>query len=158
MPALRVRTHPLPLVSPLTALMLACLVLPASGCGNKGTRQPVFPVRGQVLYEGQLTPHALVVFHPVAPQDGNTPLPRGEVAEDGTFTLSTYQPGDGAPAGEYFVTVEWWLSSAWPDLTQADDAPPTNRLPQRYSQAGASGIRVRINEGDNELDPFTLTR
>jgi hypothetical protein len=52
---------------------------------------------------------ALVVFHPTDPafekQIGGKPL--ATVRPDGSYTMTTYAPDDGAPEGEYGVTVEW---------------------------------------------------
>src|SRR5215475_11519546 len=88
--------------------LLACL---CSACA-KSDRTSVYPARGQVLFEGEPTPHALVVLHPVSAENKETPRPQGKVDADGAFTLSTYDAGDGAPAGEYVVTVQWLLSPA----------------------------------------------
>jgi hypothetical protein len=122
-----------------------------TGCGGSD-RVPVHPVQGQVLFEGKPAPHAHVVLHPVGPAD-KTPPPQGQVGPDGSFRVGTYQPGDGAPAGEYAVTVQWLLTSA-----QNPDAPASNRLPVRYSQASTSGLRVQVREGDNRLPTLQLKK
>ena len=109
------------------------------------------PVKGRVLFEGKPVPYALVVFHPLA-EEGETIRPRGQVAEDGSFQLTSYAAQDGAPPGEYRVTVEWWLART------GSDAPPTNRLPARYSKAATSRLQARIAEGTHELPTFKLTR
>jgi hypothetical protein len=76
--------------------------------------------------------------------------PRGKVGADGKFALTTYDGNDGAPAGEYKVTVELWLSSG------RDDAAPTNRLPIRYANPDTSGLTATVNAGATELQPFAL--
>ena len=129
----------------------------AAGCSSDD-RKPVFAVAGQVLYEGQPTPHALVTLHPLDPADKSTPRPHGSVGPDGRFTLTTYRAGDGAPPGEYGVTVEWWLTSARAGTPEGDSLPPTNRLPPRYARVETSNIRVRIEAGDNQLPVFKLSR
>lgn len=135
----------------LGGLGLAALTL--TGCG--GSENPVHPVRGQVLFEGKPTPHALVVLHPInGPKDA--PRPRALVAEDGTFRVGTYAEGDGAPPGEYAVTVEWLLTSARKGVDS--DAPPSNRLPVRYAAAKTSGLRIVVEPGDNEAPPLNLKR
>src|SRR5262245_15325321 len=69
-------------------------------------RPALAPLTGHVSFDGQPAAGATVIFHPLeAPADA--PRPTATVGTDGTFTLGTYQPGDGAPAGEYAVTVEW---------------------------------------------------
>jgi len=81
----------------------------------------------------------------------------GALDESGQFTLSTYGSRDGAPTGEYFVTVEWWQARQT-KLRDGDDSPPINRLPARYADAHGSKLRVQVTEGTNELQPFRLTR
>lgn len=125
-----------------------------AGCGPRVKQKPVFPVSGKVLFDRKPAGRALVIFHPLDESDPNAVKPRGEVADDGSFKLSTYGAGDGAPAGEYRVTVEWWLSSGRPN----DDSPPANRLPQRYAVAANSGLKATIEQRSNELKPFELTR
>src|SRR5688572_20752206 len=88
-------------------LLLLALTLVGLGCGGKEQRKPVFPVKGSVFVAGRSATKALVIFHPLNDPDPKAPRPTGEVAADGTFTLSTHTAGDGAPAGEYAVTVTW---------------------------------------------------
>jgi hypothetical protein len=128
------------------------LVLPGAGCAGRGKGKPAFPVRGQVFYQGQPTPHAFLVFHPVGEEGPDAVRPVGYAAPDGTFTLTSYKENDGAPAGEYAVTVEWR------GLPAREGEPGPNLLPDRYNRATTSGLRVRIVEGDNPLPPFQLTR
>src|SRR5688572_17397354 len=91
--------------SPL--LLLTVVVLVGLGCGPKEQRVPVFPVKGSVFVNGKAAEKALVIFHPLGDADPKAPRSTGEVAADGSFTLSTYTSGDGAPAGDYAVTVTW---------------------------------------------------
>jgi hypothetical protein len=133
----------------LTALGLAGFAVACTSC-SQDKRLPVFPVTGQVLFAGKPTPRALLVFHPVVE---NSLRPLGTVDEDGTFTLTTYEQGDGAPAGDYTVTVEWRRLA-----TVDDDQRPPNRLPARYLNPKSSGITARVGEGDNVLPPIQLTR
>ena len=66
-----------------------------------------FPVSGRLFIRHQLVPGAYVVFHPV---DRSSCQGRCAVAltdADGSFRLSTRERSDGAPAGDYIVTVIW---------------------------------------------------
>jgi hypothetical protein len=133
----------------LTALGLVGVAVASTSC-SQDKRVPVFPVTGQVSFAGKPTPRALLVFHPVIE---SSLRPLGTVDEDGTFTLTTYEQGDGAPAGDYTVTVEWRRLA-----TINDDQRPPNKLPARYSNPKSSGITARVSEGDNVLPPMQLTR
>jgi hypothetical protein len=138
-------------------LTLPLLLAGAAGCGGE-VRKPVFPAKGQVFYDGKAIPHALVTLHPLDPADKEAPRPHGKVDKDGHFVLTTYDAGDGAPAGEYAVTAEWWLTNATARTGEGDSPPPTNRLPARYARPETSKLRVRIQEGDNQIPVLRLSR
>jgi hypothetical protein len=123
------------------------------GCGSGEDRVPVQPVRGQVLLEGKPVPHAHVVLHPLEHVETARPRPQAKVNPDGSFAVSTYETGDGAPPGEYAVTVQCWLASV-----KNPEAPPVNYLPVRYSRTSSSGLRVQIREGDTQLPPLHLKK
>src|SRR5262245_24349080 len=92
-------------------ILLAALV--AAGCGDG--KPTAVKATGKVMFK-KTTPAAgaLVVFHPADPvrekEIGGKPF--AKVREDGTFSLTTYQEGDGAPEGDYGVTVDWRATSA----------------------------------------------
>jgi hypothetical protein len=120
-----------------------------AGCSDSG-RVPVFPVQGQVLFDGKPATGAHVVFHPVGKSGGGALRPAGQVDHDGKFTLTTFQSGDGAPEGEYAVTVELWESK--------NDNPAVNRLPGRYQQAKTSGLTAKVAPGENQVPVFKLAK
>jgi len=89
--------------------LLALLPLIAlAGCG--GGKPPTQPVTGKVMFKKK-TPAAgaLVVFHPtdyaVEKQLGGKPF--ATVKDDGTFSMTSFEADDGAPEGEYGVTIQW---------------------------------------------------
>jgi hypothetical protein len=139
-------------------LCVAVLIFVGAGCSGNGDRKPVYPVRGRVLFDGRPPAHALVIFHPLGAEGKKAARPSATVGSDGTFTLRTYDANDGAPAGEYAVTVEWWLSTATSASHEGDSTPPVNRLPSRYARTKTSGLRVRVGAGDNQLAPFQLKK
>jgi hypothetical protein len=134
----------------MTALVTALLSVFYSSCSNG--HKPIYPVHGQVLFEGQPIPGALVVFHPQGADAGTTEKSFAKTGPDGTFTLGTYESADGAPAGNYLVTVELWLSSG-----QGDEGP-TSRLPPRYANPSTSGLTANVETGPIDLKPFELKR
>jgi hypothetical protein len=133
----------------LLALAAAGLLLP--GCGRK-TQKPAFPVRGQVLVAGRPLETGFVVFHP-ADKAAGAPRPSGYV-KDGKFSLTTYKAGDGAPTGDYLVTVE---SREVPSEDKGSEVP-RNRLPDRYSKPETSGLRAVVASGTNEPPAFQLSK
>ena len=102
---------------------------------------------------GKPTPEATVFLHPA---DGNgdvtVPHPRGVVKADGTFVLGTYEKGDGAPPGEYTVTVQWL------QRRNGAEGMPSNVLPEKYANPKTSGLTVKITAGKNDLPAIDLKR
>lgn len=84
----------------LVGVAFCCLV--AIGCGSDGKPRRV-PVNGTITYIGKPVPNGDVVFVPVDASNGFRA--RGKANELGQFTLTTFDEGDGAIAGEYKVTV-----------------------------------------------------
>jgi hypothetical protein len=140
---------------PAGAAGLLLLALLAGACAScsaaKGPR--LYPVRGQVLYNGRPVAKGLVVFHPLAPTAGAGQKPIAYTDDEGRFRLTTDRPGDGAPAGEYVVTVEWREKTR----TGVEKVGGRNLLPARYGKPESSGLRCRVEEGPNELPPLNLT-
>src|SRR5690606_19402348 len=84
------------------------MVLSAVGCGPPAEVRPVLiPVQGSLLVNGKPAAGAMVVFHPAggASIDERGSRPKATVLPDGSFEVTTYQAGDGAPAGDYDVAV-----------------------------------------------------
>lgn len=133
------------------ALVIGSLCLALAGCGSKGPT--LYPVKGKVVSaDGKSLEHATVVFHPVVAGDPSLSKPRGKVGADGTFTLTTITTDDGAPAGEYKVTVELWLAGP-----RSDD-PPANRLPPKYASPEQSGLTATVGTGPTDLQPLVVKR
>ena len=94
-------------------------------------------------------PHATVVLHPSFDLGPEVSKPRATTNEDGTFVISTYASADGAPEGEYKVTVEQWT-------TTKPEEGPKSRLAAKFSKPDQSGISVRVASGKNELPAIEL--
>lgn len=108
-------------------------------------QKPVHPVKGSITVGGQPAVAAFVLFTPVnEPPAAKDPRPRAEVKEDGSFAISTYGAEDGAPLGEYVVTVTW------------EDRDLGDKLGGRYSDSKRSTLRATVKEGVNDLPPFKL--
>jgi hypothetical protein len=72
--------------------------------------------------------------------------PRGEIQSDGRFTIGTYQPKDGAPAGNYLAMVMPLLMA---DPGSATIASPLDR---RYQSFTTTPLKVTVEpQPKNEL-------
>ncbi|MBX9584376.1 MAG: hypothetical protein K2X87_29095 [Gemmataceae bacterium] len=133
----------------LSAVALAAAL---AGCGPADPK--LSPVTGKVFVGDAPAEYATVVFHPVGPAAPDAVKPRATVGADGSYTLSTHAAGDGAPPGQYRVTVEWWLSGM--KKATDPDTPPKNRLPAKYADPAASGLTATVGDGPTEVPAFTL--
>jgi hypothetical protein len=132
------------------------VVAALAGCSDEGEKVPVFPVKGAVQFEGEPASGAFVAFHPKSPaKPGQEPLrSAAQVQPDGGFELTTYTQGDGAPAGEYAVTVQWTKL-----IKQGNDAVAgPNVIPHAYGSPDSTPLTVTIKEGPNQLEPFAITK
>src|SRR5262249_21168952 len=96
-------------------------------------RRPTHPVVGKVVLNGQPVAGACGVFASTA-KEPRPPRADAFTEADGSFVLSTYEAGDGAPVGDYKVTVVWRKP-----FYAADGKPGPNRLPEKFSKADTSG-------------------
>jgi hypothetical protein len=134
---------------------LATLAAAAHGCSKSrdSNRLPVFPVIGHLSVNGQTPTGAFVVLHPkngtaIAPS-GEAVHPRAVVKPDGSFVVGTYGAEDGAPSGEYSLTVEWRK------IIRSSDGSPVlgpNVVPAKFARPQTSPVSIRIAEKSNELD------
>jgi len=129
--------------------VLAISIFGLTSCAGDGPK--LYPVRGTVLLNEQPAEGASVAFHLVG-GDSNAPMPSATVQADGKFTLRTHPHGEGAPASDYIVLVVWYPPSS------DDTVKPKNKLPDRYASHAETPLRVTVNKGPNELEPFRLTR
>lgn len=131
-------------------VFVATLAFGLASCSKTDAQSPTFPVSGQILLpDGKPAEHALVIFHPVGQAAG--PKPRGKVLANGTYQLTTYGVDDGAPAGDYQVTVELWLPGR-------PDEGPTNRLNSKYAKPESSGLTATVGTGPAEIKTIELKR
>ena len=78
------------------------LFLFLGGCSSSGPVE-TFAVTGTVTrHDGQPLPGGQILFRPLGASPHSA---RGDVEPDGTFTLTTFSPGDGAIAGNHKVII-----------------------------------------------------
>lgn len=140
-------------------LALAGLAVWAAGCGGSGGR--VHPVSGRVNYKGKPAGGALVYFHMKGKTNPSQPMPYGKTESDGTFRLTTFNPNDGAPEGDYDVSIYWpaEVSSKSKESQQPSDGSrdsPPDKLNGRYLKPGPGSPTAVVKAGNNDLPAFDL--
>ena len=144
---------------PRSLLLLPLLAL--VGCGGDG-KPPTLPATGKVVYRKSATAiptGALVVFHPVDPavekRIGGKPF--AKVKEDGTFALTSYEDGDGAPEGEYGVTVQWNREAKPGKLSLGSEGGGGQQmLNGKYSNPSQPFTKVTVKKGDKNEFTFDV--
>jgi hypothetical protein len=129
--------------------LVGCLL----GCSS-GVQPPLcYPVHGKVSFKGKPLGESVVVFHRVGGDVEGNQKPMAITKADGTFELTTYSTGDGAPPGEYAITVERRALT-----TGGEEAVRNgpNTLPPKYASPQSTDIKFTIIEGENEIPPIAL--
>ena len=123
----------------------------AGGCGSKDGPVSVYPVTGQVIYDGKPAAGVEVVFFPTtAPTRPVIPnSPHAVTDADGRFTLGTYDTADGAPEGGYMVIL------TWPQKSSEEDESPPDRLFEWYGIRNTK-LTYDVKAGDNTIPPYKL--
>jgi hypothetical protein len=133
---------------------LAASTLWLASCGSEAKR---YPVRGQVFVGGKPAEGAVVVFHAAAPSGtkASSERPAGRVQADGSFTLGTFAPGDGAPEGDYVVAIAW-PNDTDPTANVAVSKKATPKLALQYGDARKTPLRAKIVQGSNDIPAFQI--
>lgn len=128
----------------------------AGGCGTRTpTAMKTYPVSGQIKINGKIPSRAEIRFKPAKPLED--PLkrsiePYAIVKEDGSFRVSTYGDADGAPAGDYAVTV------VWPKVTVegGEETYGSDQLGNKFSDPRKPVTNIKVIEGDNVIPEIAI--
>jgi hypothetical protein len=130
-----------------------------AGCGGPPEgRVAAYPVQGKVTFKGRPLAGALVTFRPAkGTASGDLPGATGRTDEEGVFRLSTYGADDGAPAGDFLVSVSAAPASRIESgLLETKAKPRPDPLNGRYSNHERSGLKAHVKPGENEPLIFDL--
>jgi hypothetical protein len=135
----------------LGAFVAAC-ALASAGCGSGNG---LYPVRGQVLYQGKPAVGATVSFVRKGVTDPlQEQTPQGVVQDDGSFTLAGAR-GAGAAPGEYAVLIEW-KEGAGKRRGRSPELSAPDRLKGRYLDARRPLLTAKVAPTSNDLPAFEL--
>ena len=124
------------------ALPLAAMLLLA-GCDSG---RPVYPVHGRVVFEdGTPMVDGTVEFESI--EDERTRVnASGEIQPDGSFTLTTREPGDGAVEGKHRAIVVPPLP-----VDTATGRAARSPIHPKYRSYETSGLVFEVSPGENHL-------
>jgi hypothetical protein len=126
------------------------VLLPSAGCNRSGG-SALHSVTGSAFCEGKPAAGAVITFHR-AGDSNKKDLPHAVVRDDGTFTVTTLVPGDGAAPGKYQLTVIWRQKGK----VRGDNAGGAYILPPRYLTPEQSGLTADVKDGPTQLEAFQL--
>jgi hypothetical protein len=129
-----------------------CVALCLVGCSKTDPdRLQTFPIKGVVTYNGAPLVGADVSLVPVTPNPKLKIPPRAVTGKDGAFRVNTYQPDDGAPAGDYHILVS---------RNDEDPDSPGDAFQGRFTNPKKAPGKVTVNqqaEGEQEIPLLALT-
>jgi hypothetical protein len=119
-----------------------------SGCG--AAKLPTYPVSGKVtLPDGKPLAGGWIEFRA---KDATPPVSaRGQIQADGTFELGTYEPGDGAVAGQHQAVI----TPPQPVIDRDElRGPPPSPIDLKYCRYDTSPLTfaVAAERGKNQFE------
>ncbi|WP_165072872.1 hypothetical protein [Paludisphaera rhizosphaerae] len=132
------------------AVALSLCAAGATGCGSSGPEMG--RVYGTVTLNGKPVTKGTVSFVTTSPEGRNA---TGTISEDGSYTLQTENPGDGALLGDYKVGLVS-REDVLLDYIPKKPIPPKRLIPEKYENPNTSGLTAKVESGSNTKD-FALT-
>ena len=141
-------------------LVFSLSLLPLLGCGDGRmsdqdrmkllipNASPTTPVRGKLLVDGKPCKDVFVYLLPKGSKmpTNEPPAHRAQVKADGSFAITTYLEGDGAPAGQYVICLEWLQHKQKGNSWVGPD-----KLGNRYNDPDTSAFVVTV---DKQVEEF----
>ncbi len=137
----------------ITLFVGLVITVALAGCGDGKLK--CYPVSGQVLYNGEPLKGVDVAFHTVDPKNDTGYPPHATTDANGNFSLMTYLPGDGAPAGEWKVAAAFAVQAVDEGADQSKKL--TFQVPAQYQRKESTPLTATVKPGSNALEPFKLT-
>jgi hypothetical protein len=139
-------------------LPVLALVALLAGC-SEATGPKLYPVTGTVTVGGKPAAGALIVFHPRGNDALDAVRPGATVRADGTYTLVSPGPREGAPAGEYDVAVTWSApppAAAPGAIGGGEEKTTSDSLGGRYKDPRTSTLKATVHASPTQVPTFEL--
>ncbi|MBN9120327.1 MAG: hypothetical protein J0I06_14415 [Planctomycetes bacterium] len=127
-----------------------------AGCApqeKSDNRVKVYPVEGKLLVLGRPAGDAALAFRAADKDRAGGHCPVGITRADGTFRLTTYSQDDGAPEGEYVITLYWPHDPQFATgvACECSEVTTHDRLFGRYADPATSQLRATVRPERNEI-------
>jgi hypothetical protein len=113
-----------------------------------------------VTYNGQPVTSGSVIFTPARDQAKGSAsrVATGNIQPDGSYTLTTFDTGDGAVLGQHVVTIESREKTTLtgppidPKTKRPKYVPPPTTIPNKYGSPDKTPFRHTVEPGNNTFD------
>ena len=146
-------------------IALSMWVILFAGCGGDG-RPPLCKITGTINLDGKPLEDADVIIEPVA-KGKDVKYQRASSAKtdaEGKFQFTTYELGDGVPAGKYRMAMVKQKRTAPPDLDpematkeDLDRVVVENVVPTKYNDMATSGLEIEVTSSGMKPDVIVLS-
>lgn len=130
-------------------------ILLLSGCQGSESSLTALPYEGEVKINGKPISGAMVVFHSKNTGD-QIVSPSGTTDGAGKFRLTSNKEFDGAPAGDYAVTITWFKPVTTGDKVREGDGIVRNFLPAYLANPQTSGLVASVQKDLSQTKSFDL--
>lgn len=127
--------------------IIAAVLCGLAGCNSRGV--PIVSINGKLTFGGAAPPkEGKINFSPV---DGSSPTAvaarpgYAKFAADGSFTVTTYSPGDGLIPGKYQVKILCFRETPSLENQDAVSYVPTDYHPEVTIPADASSYEMKLD-------------
>jgi hypothetical protein len=141
------------------SLVVAVGMLVAPGCGSDGLE--MFPVRGEVSYQGKPLTRGIVTYVPTTAGAGRTA--NGPIQPDGTFEMTTQKRGDGVTPGTYNIVI--YSDEEDPNQPRTREeiesqgaaaVAPKLLVPEKYLSSETSGLSDTVDNNHSGFKKIEL--
>lgn len=108
-------------------------------------------MRGTVTLDGKPLTTGSISFVPQAGRSAS-----GIIQPDGTFTLTTYTPSDGAIVGHHQIAVQSYRRRKGAASDDAEESEFESLIPMRYASRGQSGLTFEVIAGQDNVVELKL--
>jgi hypothetical protein len=131
--------------------VILALALPVLTIGCGGASGPVMgKVSGKVTYQGKPLTQGTVSFVSNDPNGANA---NSVIGPDGSYSLQTTNPSDGAVVGEYRVIVSDIDPNSVNTPAPGEPVKKAQRIiPEKYEKPETSGLTRKVEKGSNTID------
>lgn len=120
-----------------------------AGCGGSDGPE-MAKVTGKVTYQGKPLTKGTISFVSTDPSRSNA---NSVIGPDGSYSLQTTNPGDGAVVGDYKIVVSDVDPNSLNTPAPGEPVKKQERLiPEKYENPDASGLTRKVVSGSNTFD------